>query len=116
VTGNIVEGARLKLGSVGLVHRFRVGGFGSDHEIREHLPGIAIRRARDAFGAAFHRRDVVIVGDTPRDVACGRHEGTRTLGVATGHHDADELREAGADLVVADLTETRVVADALLGG
>ena len=46
LTGNIVDGARLKLGSVGLHERFAVGGYGSDHEVRNELPAIAIRRAR----------------------------------------------------------------------
>ena len=114
VTGNIAGGARLKLGSVGLVERFRVGSYGSDHEIRNHLPGIAIRRARDLFGRSFQPGDVVIVGDTPRDVACGRHEGTRTLGVATGRYDALSLREAGADHVFDDLSDTVAVLGALL--
>lgn len=104
VTGNIVHGARLKLGSVGLADRFRVGGFGSDHEVRNHLPGIAIARAREAWGRDFPRDSVWIVGDTPLDVACGRHEGVRTLAVATGRHRADELAACGADVVVEDLS------------
>ena len=114
VTGNIAGGARLKLGSVGLVERFRVGSYGSDDEIRNHLPGIAIRRAREHFRRSFQPDDVVVVGDTPRDVACGRHEGTRTLGVATGRYDALSLREAGADHVFDDLSDTVAVLDALL--
>jgi phosphoglycolate phosphatase-like HAD superfamily hydrolase len=105
VTGNVLGGARLKLGSVGLFDRFRVGGFGSDDEIRNHLPRIAIDRARAAWQREFDRAEVWIVGDTPLDVACARHEGVRTLAVATGRHAVDELEACGADVVVEDLTD-----------
>jgi phosphoglycolate phosphatase-like HAD superfamily hydrolase len=114
VTGNIAGGARLKLGSVGLAPHFRVGSYGSDDEVRNHLPGIAMRRAREVFGRMFSPRDVVIVGDTPRDVECGRHEGTRTFGVATGHYGPRALCEAGADDVAEDLSDTETILEALL--
>jgi len=116
VTGNISGGARLKLGSVGLAERFRVGSYGSDDEVRNHLPGIAIRRASELFRRSFRPDEVVIVGDTPRDVACGRHACTRTLGVATGQFDARSLEEAGADHVFENLSDTSAVLDALLEG
>lgn len=108
VTGNIVGGARLKLGSVGLPS-WPVGGFGSDHEFRNELPGIAVRRAADAWGVPFPADRVVIVGDTPRDVECGRHHGSRTVGVATGNFTVDVLADAGAHRVLEsfqDLDET----------
>lgn len=116
VTGNIVGGARLKLGSAGLFERFPVGGYGSDHEVRNRLPAIAIRRAREHFGTPFEAPDVIIVGDTPRDVECGRHSGCRTVGVATGNFDARELERAGADRVFADLGATDAVLEGLLEG
>ena len=80
-----------------------MGGFGSDHERREHLPAIAIERAARRFGVAFERRWVRIVGDTPRDVACGLHEGVRTVGVATGRFDLASLLDADADWAFNDL-------------
>jgi len=100
---------------VGLHGRFPVGGFGSDHDVREHLPAVAIGRARRRYGVPFERGRVVIVGDTPRDVACGRHEGVRTLAVATGRFGAEELARAGADHVVADLSATDEVLTRLVG-
>ena len=115
VTGNVIGGARLKLGSVDLFRRFAVGGYGSDHEVRNHLPRIAIDRARAVWGMDFDRADVWIVGDTPLDVACGRHEGVRTLAVATGRHPAAELAACGADVVVPDLTDLGRALAALLG-
>lgn len=113
LTGNIRDGARLKLESAGLWHRFAIGSFGSDHEERDHLPGIALARARSHWRAPLPAREAVIVGDTPRDVGCGRAGGTRTLAVATGRFSASELAAAGADHVVEDFTATDRVVELL---
>jgi phosphoglycolate phosphatase-like HAD superfamily hydrolase len=115
LTGNIVGGAELKLRSAGLFEHFGVGSYGSDHEERDELAGIALARASERWSVTFDPRDVFIVGDTPRDVQCGRAGGTRTLGVATGHYGVEDLERCGADHVLVDLTDTgRVVA--LLAG
>jgi phosphoglycolate phosphatase len=119
VTGNIIGGARLKLGSAGLAHRFPldgeiVGGFGSDSEERDDLPHIAMRRAHEIWGRQYDPQRVVIVGDTPRDIFCGQAAGTRTLGVATGHFEEAVLAEAGADVVVQDFTDTQKIVDSIL--
>lgn len=109
LTGNIEGGARLKLRSAELWERFHVGSYGSDHADRDELPAIALERARARWGAPDRRTDVVVVGDTPRDVACGRKGGARTLAVATGRYSVEQLDETGADRVLADLTATRDV-------
>lgn len=109
LTGNIVRGAELKLGSAGIWERFRTGSFGSDHEERDELPAIALRRALETWGVAFPPREVIVVGDTPRDVQCGRKIGMRTLGVATGRYAVSDLEGAGADHVVLDLSDTREI-------
>jgi len=114
VTGNIIRGARVKLGSVGLAERFEVGGYGSDHEIREHLPAFALDRAFEAWGVRFPAGSAVVVGDTPRDVECGKHEGTRTVAVATGRIPRDRLETTGADAVLDDLADLGVAMDALI--
>lgn len=114
LTGNIAGGARLKLGSVGIASRFPVGSYGSDHEERDCLPAIAIDRAATHYGVEFERSRVVVVGDTPRDVKCGLHEGVRTLAVATGRFAADDLEKAGAHAVFSDLTRTSAVVSCLL--
>ncbi len=114
VTGNIARGAQIKLGSVGLVEHFRVGGYGSDHEVRDHLPGIALDRAVNTWGVAFTGDSVVVIGDTPRDVQCGKHHGARTIAVATGHFDGHQLRETGADVVFQDFSDVDRVVEALL--
>ncbi len=114
VTGNIARGARLKLGSVGLDGRFHVGGYGSDHEEREFLPGFALSRAAETWGVRFETDCVFVVGDTPRDVQCGKHHGTRTVAVATGHFDEEQLEAAGADVVFEDFSEVPAVLEILL--
>jgi phosphoglycolate phosphatase len=106
LTGNIEPGARLKLGAVDLWHRFDFGAYGSDHERRDRLPAVAVRRARERRGLEFSGREVVIVGDTPFDVTCGRELGVWAVAVATGKHDPDELHAAGADVVLTDLGDT----------
>jgi phosphoglycolate phosphatase-like HAD superfamily hydrolase len=106
LTGNIVGGARLKLHSAGLWSRFGFGSYGSDHEERDELPAIAMGRAQKLWGDFLTAAHATIVGDTPRDVACGKAGGTRTLGVATGHFSVGDLEGAGADYVVPDLSST----------
>ena len=105
LTGNIAEGARLKLASVDLVGYFPIGGYGSDSEVREDLPTVALKRASVEWGVTFDPRTVVVIGDTPRDVACGKHAGTRTVAVATGRFDVTALEGAGADHVLKDMTD-----------
>jgi phosphoglycolate phosphatase len=113
LTGNIVEGARLKLGSAGLLEYFPIGGFGSDSEVREDLPAFAMERAAREWGRAFSPQDVVVVGDTPRDVACGQFGGTRTVAVATGRYGVAELEKTGADHVLPDMGDLESTVKAL---
>jgi phosphoglycolate phosphatase len=115
VTGNIHEGAQLKLSSAGLYHHFAVGGYGSDHEVRDHLPGVAIERAEEEWSVSFPREQVIVVGDTPMDVICGRYAGTRTMAVATGYHSVDELTEAGADWVLDSFADVETAVGLLTG-
>jgi phosphoglycolate phosphatase len=114
LTGNIAEGARLKLDSVGLTGYFSVGGYGSDSEVREELTPFALKRAANFWGTTFSPDSVVVVGDTPRDVFCGRHGGTRTVAVATGRYDVKSLTEAGADRVLESLDDLKESVQALL--
>jgi phosphoglycolate phosphatase len=116
LTGNVAEGARLKLRSGGLdIARFKVGAFGSDHEERSALPAIAQRRARESLGVEAAGQDVVIVGDTPADVTCGLGVGARAIGVATGSYSVPDLVAAGAHTAFADLSDTAAVLAASFG-
>jgi phosphoglycolate phosphatase-like HAD superfamily hydrolase len=114
LTGNMHQGAILKLGSVGLDEYFTMGAYGSDHERRDHLPAIAVERARELTGRSFAGKESVIIGDTPADMTCGQGLGVRAVGVTTGRYNADELWAAGADLVLPDLSDTELALDALL--
>ncbi len=105
LTGNIRPGAHIKLSAVGLAHHFRFGAFGSDSERREDLPAVAVARAHELSGKAFAGEDIVVIGDTPSDITCGRALGVRAIGVATGRHDTEELAAAGAWAVVPDLAD-----------
>ena len=106
LTGNIVQGACLKLASAGILEGLSIGGFGSDHADRDLLAPIAIARAEEVCGVRFAGESVVVVGDTPRDVACGRRAGARTVAVATGRCGVESLRAAGADRVFQDFLDT----------
>ena len=106
LTGNHTRGARLKLERFGLWHYFRLGAFGEDAADRNDLVPVARARAVAAGLPPFSRRDVVVVGDTPLDVACGRAHGATHDGVATGGFGEAVLAEAGADLVLRDLSGT----------
>ncbi|HEV8303640.1 MAG TPA: HAD family hydrolase [Gemmatimonadales bacterium] len=115
LTGNLADGAALKLRSAGLdPARFKVGAFGSDSHRRADLPAVAAERAARHTGRTFAGADVVIVGDTPDDVACGRPIGARAVAVATGFYSAAQLHTAGAAHVFEHLQETPAVLHALL--
>jgi phosphoglycolate phosphatase len=114
LTGNLEAGAALKLSAVDLGGRFAFGAYGSDHEERSGLPAIAVARARAVTGQDFRGRHIVVIGDTPHDIVCGSSLGVRAVGVATGSFSQDELREAGADAVLPDLTDTDAVLQVLL--
>lgn len=114
LTGNVHHGAALKLRSAGLdPARFAVGAFGSDSPRRADLPAVAARRASERTGRPFTGDDLVVVGDTPDDVACARPMGARTVAVATGFYKTDALRAAGATHVFDNLGDTQAVLAAL---
>lgn len=102
VTGNFEPIARLKLKRAGIGRWFAggPGGFGSDSEDRAVLPTIARRRA-----GKVARDNAIVIGDTPRDIACARADGVRCVAVTTGQYGPDEL--AGADAVARDAAELR---------
>jgi phosphoglycolate phosphatase-like HAD superfamily hydrolase len=113
VTGNLPVLADYKLAALELHHHidFEIGGYGSLSEHRHDLVEAAIAQASAKHGT-FNA--VVVIGDTPHDVAAGLHHGTTTVGVATGRFTAAELAESGAHVTLADLSDTPAVARALL--
>jgi phosphoglycolate phosphatase len=116
VTGNIEAGARIKLAPTALLAHFRVGAYGSDAPERARLPGLAARRAARLAGAPLRPEQVVVVGDTPLDIACARAYGARAVAVATGGHAADELARHRPDALFADFQDVGAVLAVLLDG
>jgi len=113
LTGNYEEGARIKLEYFDLWRYFPCGAFGDDAALRNGLVPKALARIAACGGPSFTAADTIVIGDTPLDVACAAFSGARSLGVATGSHSVDELRAAGADLVMQDLHDTAAVLQAL---
>ncbi len=113
-TGNVLEGARLKLERVGLFQHFSFGGYGSDHEIRVDLIRTGAERGAEKLGCPLSDCRVVIIGDTPKDVDAARGIGAESLGVGTGSFTADQLRSHGATYAFDDLAAPGALA-ALFG-
>jgi phosphoglycolate phosphatase len=103
LTGNWEAGARTKLSRFDLNRFFPFGAFGSDGFERGELPPVALARAEQRRGRPVAARDTLIIGDSPRDVACARAHGIPVLAVATGKTPAAALAAAGADWVVPEL-------------
>jgi phosphoglycolate phosphatase-like HAD superfamily hydrolase len=109
-TGNVEEGARIKLARVDLARRFAFGGYGSDHADRAELLAIGARRGRARLGIGDGPCRVVVIGDTPKDIAAARAIGAQCLAVATGSYSVEALREQGATWAVASLAEPAATA------
>ena len=117
LTGNLQPIAKIKLDLMAL-SRFLdldIGAYGSDHHRRTELVPIAAARAAQRYGRIFAGTDVVVIGDTPHDIDCGRAGGARTVAVATGPFSADALRAHGADVVLESLADTDATITAILG-
>lgn len=106
LTGNFEEGARIKLGHFDLWRYFRCGAYGDDSADRNALVPFALERARLHGLPDLSAEHILVVGDTPHDVACARAVGALPVGVATGGFSVDELRQSGADIVFEDLSDT----------
>lgn len=111
-TGNMEAGARIKLTPHGIGHYFPVGGFDSDSGDRKELIRLGIGKAEKYYSTTFTR--VVVIGDTPLDVACGKANGAATVAVATGPYTAAELEACGADRVFQNFSQIDRVVAALL--
>src|SRR5262249_9650095 len=103
----IENGARIKLRRGDLNQFFAFGGYGSDSESRVVLVRRAAEKAAVRHGSLISSRDVLVIGDTPRDIDAGREAGFRAVGVATGQYSVDQLLESGADFAIANFREGR---------
>jgi phosphoglycolate phosphatase-like HAD superfamily hydrolase len=104
VTGNIESAAHIKLARGDLNRFFAFGGYGSDSRSRTELTKKALERGGEISGKPLDHDQTIAVGDTPRDVKAGHGAGIHVVGVATGSYSIEELREAGADWAVEDVT------------
>ena len=115
LTGNIAPGARIKLRAAGIdPNRFRVNAFGSDHEHRPELPAIAQRRANETLGLKFAGEKLVVIGDTPADIECGRSLGARAIGVASGHYSVKQLLAHKPYAALRSLADTKKVLETIM--
>lgn len=103
VSGALEAAVHIKLGRGRLGRFFTVGGYGSDSSDRGELTRLAISRCSVVHGHAVAAERVLVVGDTPRDIAAAHAAGAIGVGVATGKYTVDQLRAAGADYVVPTL-------------
>ena len=106
LTGNFEEGARIKLAHFDLWRYFQCGAFGGDSSDRNALVPVAVERARACGLPPISHADVLVVGDTPSDVACAHAVGAIPVAVATGGFTEDQLRDSGAEIVFRDLSDT----------
>jgi phosphoglycolate phosphatase len=117
LTGNLKPVAIIKLAAFGLdaYLDFEIGAYGSDDPVRANLVEIARQHANQKYRLAFDETSTVLIGDTPSDIATAREGGASVIGVASGRSDMAELRAAGAEIVVADLTDTARLVSAVEG-
>jgi phosphoglycolate phosphatase len=113
LTGNVSRGAQLKLEHYGVWHFFEFGAFADDHHDRNRLGTVARARAKEKHGRQFSASEIDVIGDTPRDIACGKAFGARTIAVATGTWSRDRLAKYDPDFLIDDLSDVEGIIDTL---
>jgi phosphoglycolate phosphatase len=113
LTGNLQQGARLKLQHYGLWDFFEFGAFADDHHDRNELGAFARKRAQLKHGHDFDAADIDVIGDTNHDIACGKAFGARTIAVATGSWSGERLQGCAPDFLFDDLSDTEAVMERL---
>jgi len=103
-TGNVERAARIKLSVHDMNRFFPTGGFGDKALERWQVIEKAIYNSTKEFGREFAKNNVYVIGDTPRDIECGKIIGAHTVGVATGSYSSRELRDCCADHVFENFT------------
>lgn len=113
LTGNLSRGAQLKLEHYGVWHFFEFGAFADDHHDRNELGPFARARAKEKHGIEFAAAQIDVIGDTPRDIACGKAIGARTVAIATGTWPKQELSAHHPDFLFDDLSNVNEVMERL---
>ena len=105
LTGNVSRGAQLKLEHYGVWRFFEFGAFADDHQDRNQLGPFARARAKEKQGREFSAAEIDVIGDTPRDIACGKALGARTIAVATGTWSRERLAQHHPDFLIDDFSD-----------
>ena len=113
LTGNLAAGAEVKLSHYGVWHYFGFGAYADDHHIRNELGPVAQARALEEHGEEFTPDRIYVIGDTPRDIECGKAFGAVTVGVATGHYSLEELASHHPDFLFDDFSDPEAVMAAI---
>jgi phosphoglycolate phosphatase-like HAD superfamily hydrolase len=106
LTGNLSQGAQIKLEHFNVWHYFEFGAFANDSANRNDLGPVALRRASEAYGHEFAPERTFIIGDTPHDIECAKVIGAHCIAVATGSFSIEELQSHHPSAVLADLSDT----------
>ena len=108
LTGNVEDIVPVKLSAAGIhMGYFSFGAYGDERELREDLAGLALERAEAELGIALDGEEVLVVGDTPRDITCARSIGARVLAVPGGKYSHQELEDAQPDYLLSDLSDMK---------
>jgi len=113
LTGNIEEGARIKLQPFDLNTYFAFGAYGSDSANRMDLPKFAHQRAEETFARKFELDEIVIIGDAVNDVLCAQGYGVKAIITATGKTSKATLAELNPDFLFDSLSNTKAVMQAI---
>jgi phosphoglycolate phosphatase len=109
LTGNIRQGAKVKLGHFDLWRHFDFGGFGDLHYDRDDVAREALQAVQTKFDGAVKAECIWVIGDTPLDVRCARAIGAHAVAVATGWHTVDQLAATGPDLLFEDFSDAQAL-------
>ena len=115
LTGNVERGAKIKLTHYGVWHFFEFGAYADDHHDRNELGKFAQARAFAKHGEEFPPERIYVIGDTPRDIECGRAIGAQTVAIATGQYSLEELSVYKPDHLFEDFSDTAAVVQVLIG-
>ncbi len=106
LTGNMEEGAQIKLGEMGLFDYFKLGAYGSDSDNRNELLNFALTRYENLTGESLETHQAMVIGDTPKDIECSKPFGSTAVAVATGPYSTEELAAHEPDYLFKDLSDT----------
>jgi len=113
LTGNLAAGAEVKLSHYGVWHYFDFGAYADDHHERNKLGPVATARALEEHGVEFNPDSIYVIGDTPRDIECGKAFGAITVAVATGKYSVEELASHDPDFLFDDFSDAEAVMEAI---